>query len=103
MNENIDVYAISGRIKNMIAVKDLALSTAGLILVNTYTMVLKDLHDFAEKLPEPYKEELHKVLIQKEGLPEYVIHLSTPQQENSLLIEEQIEYDETEAEDEFVR
>ncbi len=48
------VYAISSRIKNIVAVEDIALSPVGNILVNYYTLVLKDLHDFAEHLPEPY-------------------------------------------------
>ncbi|HWY36833.1 MAG TPA: hypothetical protein VNX68_19460, partial [Nitrosopumilaceae archaeon] len=88
MNENNDVYAISGRIKNIIARRDLALSPAGTILVNAYTLALKELHDFSEKLPAPYNEELKNLLIQKETLPGYVIGLSTPKRDYVTLYEE---------------
>lgn len=88
MNESNDVYAISGRIKNIIARKDLALSTAGTFLVNAYTLALKELHDFSEKLPAPYNEELKNLLIQKETLPGCVIELSTPKRDYVTLYEE---------------
>lgn len=81
MSKN-DIYEISGRIKNILARKDVSLSPAGNILVNTYALMLKDLYDFSEKLPEMYKRELVRLLLSKEGLPEYVIRLTTPE-ENS--------------------
>ena len=77
MNSN-DVYAISGRIKNMISMEDLWLSPAGNILANAYTLVLKDLHDFAEKLPDPYNQQLADLLFRNENLPLRVIALTTP-------------------------
>jgi hypothetical protein len=88
MSESNDIYAICGRIKNIVARKDLALSSAGTILVNTYALVLKELHDFSEKLPVPYNEELRDLLIKKETLPGYVIELSTPKRDYVTLYEE---------------
>jgi hypothetical protein len=88
MDKSSDIYAISGRVKNIIAFSDIALSPVGNILVNSYVLVLKELHDFADKLPVPYNEELKDLLIKKEGMPEYVIRLSTPKEEPMTLYEE---------------
>lgn len=75
-----DVYAISGRIKNLIAKKDLALSPTGLILVNAFTLMLKDLYEYADNLTHPNSEALRKLLEEKESLPAYVIEVSTPKE-----------------------
>lgn len=91
MDKSSDIYAISGRVKNIIAFSDIALSPVGNILVNSYVLVLKELHDFADKLPIPYNEELKELLIKKEGMPEYVIKLSTPKKEPMTLYEEVME------------
>jgi len=76
-----DIYNISGRVKNHIAKKDIALSPVGNILVNSYTLVLKDIYDWAETIPEFYRDQLNKILMSKEEMPAYVIKLSTPEDE----------------------
>lgn len=81
--ENNDIYAISGRIKNLIAREDMALMDAGLTLVNYYSLMLKDLYDFAQTLPPPYNNDLVRLLSQKEDLPKNVIKVSTLRQEES--------------------
>lgn len=81
MSKNNDIYAIVGRIKNLIAKDDLALTESGKILVNTYALVLKELHDFSEKLPGAFYKELSELLIKKESLPHYVLSLSTPKED----------------------
>jgi hypothetical protein len=85
-----DIYEIAGRIKNIIAKKDIALSPVGNILVNSYALVLKDLYDFADTLPMPLGDKLVDLLISKEGMPEYVIRLSQPK-ENKTLYEQVME------------
>lgn len=82
MNKINDVYSISGRIKNHIAMEDLSLSPIGNILVNSYTLILKDLHDFANDLPYPHNNELIKILIEKEAFPRNFMKLITPKQED---------------------
>jgi hypothetical protein len=83
-----DIYIISGRIKNILAKSDIALSPVGKILINAYTLVLKELQDYAEKIPEPWSRELKDLLISKEGMPEYVIRLSTPREKFMSLYDE---------------
>lgn len=88
MNKNKDIASISGRIKNLIAKKNLALGPAGNFLVNMYAHVLMELHTFAEKLPEPFSKELENLLISKENMPETVISLSTPKEQKLTPYEE---------------
>lgn len=77
-----DVQAISGRIKNLIAREDLALSPAGVVLFNSYTLFLKQLYDFANYLPLPYSVQLEDMFNSSEDLPRNVIQLSTPKKED---------------------
>lgn len=76
-----DIYAISGRIKNHIAMKDIALSPVGTILVNYFTLALKDLYDFAESLSEPNRTALIRLIMDKETVPRNIIQVSTQKQE----------------------
>lgn len=80
---NNDVYAISGRIKNLIATNDLTLTSTGNILVNYYTLVLKELYDFANNLDEKNKEDLNKILINAETMPVKFIGVITPKEDVS--------------------
>lgn len=82
-----DVYAISGRVKNHIAVEDMALSPAGVVLVNYFSLMLKDLYDFSDKLPL-YGDELRKLLATKETLPMLVIKVSAPTEQPKSLYEQ---------------
>lgn len=85
MNKNNDIYAISSRIKNIIARKNIALSPVGTILVNAYSLVLKDLYDFAEKYSsDSHMNELINLLRSKEDMPLYIIKLSTPKENKTL-------------------
>jgi hypothetical protein len=87
MNQN-EIFAINGRIKNIVAREDIALSPVGNILINTYTHTLKDLYDFAELLPSPYGENLKALLLSKEDLPKNVIKLSSPKEKWMSLYDE---------------
>jgi hypothetical protein len=81
---NTDIYQISGRIKNILASADIALSPAGTVLINTYALMLKDVYDFADTLSEPQKTALNHLLGTKEGLPKYVIQLTQPPKNETL-------------------
>lgn len=76
-----DIYQISGRIKNHIAMEDISLSPVGTVLVNYFALAMKDLHDFAYTIPEPYKSELTRILVTKEVVPKHIIQVSTKTQE----------------------
>jgi hypothetical protein len=78
---NNDIYQIVGRIKNLIAVEDIALSPAGNVLVNTYALALADLYRFSDTLSQEQGDSLRKILSQKEDLPRYVIKLVNPEPE----------------------
>lgn len=73
-----DIYEISARIKNIIAREDMTLSPAGKILVNYFSLMMKDLYDFSDTLPEPYNQYLKYDLSQKESVPMTIIKVSTP-------------------------
>ena len=90
MNEN-DLISIAGRIKNILAKEDIALSPVGNILVNSYTHVLKSIYDFSDNLPEPHNKALKNLLRSKEDLPKYVIKLSTSKEKYKTLYEECME------------
>jgi len=81
---NNDIYQISGRLKNILASADMALSPAGTVLINLYTHVLKSLYDFAESLPAPHNQELMALLLTKEEFPKDVIKLTLPKKNKSL-------------------
>lgn len=87
MDKN-DVYAISGRIKNIIAREDVALSPVGTVLVNYFTLVLKDLYDFADTLEDSKKEALFRLLRAKEDTPLHIIQVATPKEKAPTLYEE---------------
>lgn len=76
-----DVYSVSARIENSIAKANLDLSPYGRILCNSYSLVLKDLYDFADCLPKQDSDNLRKILTEKEKFPLYVIDLCTPKEE----------------------
>lgn len=79
--QNNDVYTISGRIKNLIAMKDLGLSPAGTVLVNTFTLLLQDLYNFADTLSDHDQTRLNAILAEKEKFPAYVLEVITPKQD----------------------
>ncbi len=76
--EQNDIHMIVARVKNHLAREDIALSPNGGILVNTFSMMLKDLYDFADTLDNPQQEQLRNFLFLKETLPLYVIKLTMP-------------------------
>lgn len=82
MDKSDDIYAISGRIKNLIAMEAIALSRAGIYLVNVHTLFLKELHEFASGLDKDGREQLKEILFENEKLPKNVIKLSTPKEED---------------------
>lgn len=87
MSKSDDVYAISGRIKNSLAMKDLAITEVGTLLVNSYTMVLKDLHDLADKMPNEWHDLLKEKLFEKEDFIVNVVSLCTPRSRDGGLYE----------------
>ena len=62
MRNDCSVYAISGRIKNILAREDIALSQVGSVLVNYFTLMLKELYDFSGTLPVQDREKLDSFL-----------------------------------------
>jgi hypothetical protein len=85
-----DVHTISARVKNLIAKEDIALSPVGKVLVNYFTLVLKNLYDFSETLPEPHKQRLNEVIGRTEDMPLLVIKVSTPKEQPKTLYEQVI-------------
>lgn len=86
-----NIYEISGRVKNLIAMEDIAVSPVGTVLVNYYSLVLKDLYDFAETLPATDRDRLDLLLRSKENLPMLVIKVGSALQEEWMARQEQEE------------
>lgn len=83
-----DIYSVNGRIKNIIAREDISLSPVGNVLVNYYSLMLKDLYDFAESISDPCcRHALKDLLLSKENLPMLVIKVSTPEEQYETLYE----------------
>ena len=76
-----DIYDILGRVKNIIAREDIALSPVGTILVNYFSLMLLNLYKFAENLPTDNRESLERYLEAHENLPLLVIKTSMPKDE----------------------
>jgi hypothetical protein len=87
MSQNNDIYAIVGRIKNLLAKEDIALSPVGTVLVNYYALALKEFYDYSEKLPQEYKEGFQRLLLSREDVPKNIILVSSPQEESETLYE----------------
>lgn len=87
MKEN-DIYAISGRIKNIIAREDIALSESGNVLVNYFSLMFKDLYDLSEKMPKPYSDLLSNLLSDKESIPYYIVKVSSPKEKTMSLYDQ---------------
>src|SRR5271166_880769 len=68
-----DIYKISARVKNLARGSGGSLTSVGDMLANSYTHVLKSLYDFAETIPEPYKEKLIELIRFHEKMPADVI------------------------------
>lgn len=86
MSKN-DVHDIAGRIKNIIAMEGIALSPVGTVLVNYYTLALKRLYDFSEKLPITHAADLKRELAQIENVPMLVIKVANPEDKYESLYE----------------
>ncbi len=93
MDQNNDIYELSGRIKNLIAFEGLGLSPAGLVLVNMQTHFLKKLYDFSDTVSSPERERLISILREGEDLPRAVMSILTPKEDS------EPDSDETEYED----
>ena len=76
-----ELHAINGRIKNHLARKDLALTPAGTILINSFSFLVKDLYDFADTLVDADAYVLKKIVENAETLPLNVLTLTTPSAE----------------------
>ena len=95
MKDNNDVWTISGRIKNLIAKENIAISPAGIVLVNIQTHFLKQLYDVSEKYLPPYESMVLNSILRTDGedLPRSVISILTPNSELELNEEdEEVEY-----------
>jgi len=90
MSKN-DIYDIFGRVKNHIAIEDIALSPVGNILVNYFTLFLKELYDFSDELNETDGSNLRCVLKNNEKLPLNVIKVSTPEEQKYQTLYEQVQ------------
>lgn len=70
---------ISARVKNAARSAGANLTPNGLALANTYTHLLKELYDFADKLPEEHKDKLVTLLRSKESLvADYIAMVNPP-------------------------
>lgn len=74
-NKN-DLYKIAARVKNLARDYDASLTPMGEKLCNGYILILKDLYDFAETLPEASKIKLIDLLRSKEDFPRSIILLN---------------------------
>jgi hypothetical protein len=75
------IYEIKARIGNKIASSDIALSPVGEVLVNYFSLALKDLYDFSDTLPLEQRSKLNSILAQKEDVPKQIIQVATPKEE----------------------
>lgn len=91
MSRSDDIYAIAGRIKNLIAMEDLGLTQSGLYIVNAHALNLKDLHDCANKIPEPFKNELKNLIFSQETMSRNILKLATPKEEPQSFMEKFME------------
>lgn len=71
-----DIYAISARVKNLIAREDIALAQNGLYLVNLFSLFLNELYNFSDTLSEPQQSLLQGILSSHEALPMNIMKLS---------------------------
>jgi len=71
----IDLLSINSRVKNIASDWDAHLTPMGTALCNAYSIVLKDLYDFADNLPETHRQELIDLLQSKENFPRYIIEV----------------------------
>ena len=85
-----DIYQIAGRVKNLIAVEDIALAQNGLHLVNMYSHFLKALYDFSETLPGPQQGVLQEILSSHESLPCNIMKLSKPKDDHKMSLYDHI-------------
>lgn len=67
-----DLYAISGRMKNLVSRRNLDLLGAGTVMINTLTLFLKELHDLSDTLPLDRKA-LKEKLFRAEEIPCYIM------------------------------
>lgn len=98
-----DIYEINGRVKNHIANEDIAISPVGEVLVNYYTLMLKELYDFTLTLSLADRSRLELLLNKNENIPMLIIKVATEkqkkmfeEQENSLVREDNTEFDDLE-------
>jgi hypothetical protein len=79
-----DIYEIGGRVKNHIAREDIAISPVGEVLVNYYTLMLKELYDFTLTLSLADRSRLELLLNKNENIPMLIIKVATEKQEKML-------------------
>lgn len=68
-----DIYRIAARVKNLARGTGASLTSAGEALCNSYVHIFKDLYDFAETIPDPYKGNLIELVRKHEGTPANLI------------------------------
>lgn len=76
INNSDDIYKIAARIKNLARGSRRNLTPHGEMLCNSFVHVLKSFYEFAETLPDPYREKLHRLTRAKEGVPGDIIAAS---------------------------
>jgi len=86
-----DVYDIGGRVKNLIAKEDIALSRVGEILVNHFTLFAKELYDFADTLNETDRSNLLCVINKNLDVPMKIIKVSEGLNKGKTLYEQVME------------
>jgi hypothetical protein len=80
------IYQIKARIGNKIASSDIALSPVGEVLVNYFSLTLKDLYDFSDTLPSEQSSKLNSILAQKEEVPKQIIQVCSPKEESNTFV-----------------
>ena len=80
------IYQIKARIGNKIASSDIALSPVGEVLVNYFSLTLKDLYDFSDTLPSEQSSKLNSILAQKESVPKQIIQVCSPKEESNTFV-----------------
>ena len=77
MEEENDIYRVAARVKNLARIAvDANLTPSGEGLCNSYIHVLMSLYSFAEKLEEPLKSELIRLVKENEDMPARVIEFN---------------------------
>jgi hypothetical protein len=79
LDESNDIYKLVARIQKYVAEENLALTNAGRGLCNTFALLLKELHTFADKIADDgLHKELKAILKKHEQTPKEILKWATP-------------------------